>query len=205
MGQFGPTFATGRGIRRVSRSGVYVLGALLSSGMFILAVDMTAGRFSRDVLGGDRSRAAALVLVSVLILIDAIRLWGGRSTSFGPNRQTPYAWRARGQLGVLGWGLDTGVPLTTIRTSSLPVLGVVLVATGHGGPLHGLAYGSGLAVGLLGGVVAMPPRGDIRSVMARLLRRYRALRPVMVTVAPSALTIGVLVTAALAAPGTAAP
>ena len=140
-----------------------------------------------------------LVLVGLLMFIDAVRLWGGRSTSFGPNRQTPYGWRLSGPIGVLGWGLDTGVPVTTVRASSLPMLGVLLVATGHGGPLHGLAYGLGLAVGLLGGVVSRSCRGDIRIVMAGLQQRHRARKPVMLTVAPAAVTIGVLVTAWLGA------
>ena len=183
----------------MSDSGLYMLGALLSAGVFVLAVDLTAGSFSREVLGGDGAMVAALVSVGLLMLIDAVRLWGGRTTSFGPSRQTPYAWRSRGPIGVLGWGLDTGLPVTTVRASSLPMLGVVLVATGHGGPLHGLAYGAGLAAGVLGGVVARPRRGDVRSVMTGLQQRHRSRRPVLLTVAPAALTAGVLAAAWLSA------
>ena len=199
MGQFGPTFAANTGVRRMSDSGLYVLGALLSAAVFVLAVDLTAGSFSREVLGSGGAMVAALVSVGLLMLIDAVRLWGGRATSLGPSRQTPYAWRLRGPIGVFGWGLDTGVPVTTVRASSLPLLGVLLVATGHGGPLHGLAYGAGVAAGVLGGVVAKPRRGDVRSVMTDLQRRHRSRRPVLLTVAPAALTAGVLAAAWLSA------
>ena len=37
MGQFGPTFAANKGIRRFSDSGVYVLGVLVSSTVFVFA------------------------------------------------------------------------------------------------------------------------------------------------------------------------
>jgi hypothetical protein len=57
------------------------------------------------------------------------------------------------------WGLDTGVPLTTIRVSALPALGVILIASGLGPPWAGLVYGTVLAAGVaLGTLVASRSR-----------------------------------------------
>ena len=199
MGQFGPTLAGNKGIRRFSDSGIYVLGVLASSTVFVFVVD-AGGRRLEEAVGHQNSVMTALVAMCLLMLIDAIRLWGGRSMSFGPARQTPYRWRLKGQIGVLGWGLDTGLPVSTVRATSLPVLGVILAATGHAGPLHGLFYGFGLTLGLLTALFAArsPERTD--RAMDNLIRRYRSLGPTTFVLGPTGLTAAVLAAVLATAP-----
>ena len=199
MGQFGPTLARNKGIRRFSDSGVYVLGALVSSTVFVFVVDAAGGRLAAAA-GRQGSIVVALAAMGLLMLVDAIRLWGGRSTSFGPARQTPYHWRLKGRTGVVGWGLDTGLPVSTVRATSLPVLGVILAATGHAGPFHGLFYGLGVTLGLLTALPAVrsPERTD--RAMDDLLRRYRSLGPTTFVLVPTGLTAAVLAAALATAP-----
>ena len=116
--------------------------------------------------------------ILVLLLADAVRLWAGKSTSCGLNRQTPVTWRRRNLLGVFGWGLDTGVPITTIRSSSLPALGIILTLTGFGSRWGGLFYASGLSIGLLVPLIGGRRLG-LAGRVARLDRGARLLaRPV---------------------------
>ena len=196
MGQFGPTFAHGRGIRRISDSGVYVLGVLLSSAVFMFVLDAAGTRLG-EAAGARGSMVAALVLAVLLMVVDAIRLWGGRTTSFGLERQTPYGWRLKGPIGVLGWGLDTGLPVSTVRATSLPALGMILAATGHAGPFHGLCYGIGVTLGVLGGLPAIRSGERTDRAMDKLVKRYRTLGPARLVLAPSGL-IAAVVAASLA-------
>ena len=177
-----------RGIRRFSESGVYVLGVLISSAISVLAVN-TVGDWYEEAAGPRASLVAALILASFLMLVDLVRWWAGRSTSLGPERQTPYRWRLKGPMGVLGWGLDTGLPVSTVRATSLPVLGVILVATGHGSPLHGLFYGFGVALGVVAGLPTLRRYERTDHAMAETLRRYRALGPATLMLVPSGLTV----------------
>lgn len=199
MGQFGPTFATSRGIRRFSDGGLYALGALASSTLFVLAVYL-AGTWFQEVAGRRASIVAALGLAGLLMFVDVVRLWGGRSTSFGPGRQTPYEWRLKGRVGVLGWGLDTGLPVSTVRATSLPALGVILVATGQGSWFVGLFYGVGLALGVLVGMPRALSRERIDWAMAELQRIRRAIGPVLLVLVPTVLTASVLAVALLFMP-----
>lgn len=193
MGQFGPTYANNRGFRRFSDSGLYAIGALISSTLFLLMVDM-AGKYFQRAAGERPSIAAAVGLAGLLMLIDGVRLWGGRSTSLGPRRQTPYDWRLKGGIGVFGWGFDTGLGVSTVRATSLPTLGVILTATGHSTWFGGLFYGFGLAVGVWAGLLRAPAFASIAAAMTELQNRRRLVGPVRMVVVPSALT-----TAALAA------
>ena len=191
MGQFGPTLKNNRAVRRFADSGLYALGAVLSSLASVFVLDLAGNRF-RDLAGPRVSVLTALVLSGLLLAVDGLRVWGGRSTSLGPDRQTPHAWRLRGPVGILGWGLDTGVPVSTIRATSLPMLGVILVATGHAGPLHGLYYGCGLVVGVLIGLLALRPGERSDRGMDRIVRKYRSMGPARLVLAPTALVTTVL-------------
>ena len=206
MGQFGPTVSRNRGFWRFADSGLYVVGVLASSTVSVFVLDAVVGTRTREALGDERSLLVAAVLGGALLLVDALRVWAGRATSLGPSRQTPYAWRTKGAVGVLGWGLDTGLPVSTIRATPLPMLGVMLVATGHGGPLHGLVYGLGVTVGLATGLVAGRAEPDVRKVMDRIQSGHRLLGPARLVLAPSAVVASVLVLwwSVLAAAGTAA-
>lgn len=198
MGQFGPTVARNKGIRRFSDSGLYVLGVLASSTLFVFVVDAVGVRFA-GLAGRRGSIVAALVAVGLLMLVDAIRLWAGRSTSLGPDRQTPYGWRMKGRVGVLGWGLDTGLPISTVRATPLPVLGVILAATGHAGPFHGLFYGFGITLGVLAGLPALRSQPRTDRAMDDLVRMYTSLGPAVFVVAPSGLGAAALAVALAAA------
>ena len=196
MGQFGPTYANSRGIRRFSDSGWYVLGALLSSTLFVAAL-AAAGAWFQEVAGRSGGIVAALGLCGLLMLVDAVRLWAGRSTSLGPARQTPYGWRLRGRMGAFGWGLDTGLPVSTVRATSLPALGVILAVTGHGAWFHGLFYGLGLSLGVLAGLAQVRPGERIDFAMARIQRWHRAVSPPVLVLVPSGVTVAALATALL--------
>ncbi len=78
--------------------------------------------------------------------------------------------------------------MSTIRVTPLPLLGVVLVAAGYGGPLHGLAYGLGIALGL--GARLIPGRipARIAESMDDLARQHHNLRPVRLILVPSGVT-----------------
>ena len=159
-----------------------------------------AGTWFQEVAGRRISIIVALGLAGLLLFVDMVRLWGGRSTSFGPGRQTPYDWRLKGRVGVLGWGLDTGLPVSTVRATSLPALGVILVAAGHGAWFDGLFYGVGLTLGVLVGMPRVLSRERIDSVMAELEHIRRAIGPVLLVLVPSGLTASLLAVALLFLP-----
>ena len=75
--------------------------------LLLFAVDSFGGWLNREA-GPRASTAVALVLACLLLAVDALRVWAGRTASFGVDRQTLYDWRLKGRTGVVGWGLDTG-------------------------------------------------------------------------------------------------
>ena len=85
--------------------------------------------------------------------------------------------------------------MSTVRTTPLPALGVILVATGHGDPIHGLLYGLGVTLGVLAGLPAL--RSDKRTdrVMERIHKRRTELRPARLLLVPGLLTVAALVVA----------
>lgn len=164
---------------------------MLSSLLFILVLN-AAGKSYMGLSGDFGALVTALVTSGFLLVVDGLRLWGGRSTSFGVKRQTPHAWRLKGPIGILGWGLDTGLPVSTVRATSLPGLGVILVATGHAGPFHGLFYGAGIVLGIVAGLVAMGSDERSDRAMDRLIARYRAIGPARMILVPTGLITAVL-------------
>jgi len=81
----------------------------------------------------------------VLVTVEYLRIRSNDVCSIGLRRQTPKA-LGRSPGGVILWGLDTGLPFTTIRATLLPLYGVILVTIGLGG---GLAAGTGYGIGFL--------------------------------------------------------
>ena len=112
--------------------------------------------------------------------------------SFGLSRQTPHRIRLRGWTGVLAWGLDTGLPVSTVRATSLPMIGVILTGTGHAGPLHGVFYGLGVTLGLLVSLLNLSSPERIDRSMDVLVRQYRSLNPAILVLAPSGLAAAVM-------------
>lgn len=191
MGQFGPSIAGNQGIRRFADSGVYLAGALASSFAFGLLAD-ALGSGVRAMVGCQAALLTALGMASGLLTLDALRVWAGRSWSFGPTRQTPYGWRLNGWPGVLAWGIDTGLPVTTLRATPLPFLGVILVVTGHASPLHGLCYGVGLTLGVTTALAAARSQTRIDRAMDRLSGRCRQWGPARLVMAPSVVVVAIL-------------
>ena len=194
MGQLGPVFTQHRDgfFRRIAPVGLYGGGVMVSSGFFLFGVDLLVGGYSRRVFDDRLSLLVAAAAAGALLVVDAVRMWGGRHTSWGPTRQTPYRWRMRGAVGTFGWGIDTGLPISTVRATSLPLLGVILVGAGFGSPFHGLAYGLGLTLGVFAALPRQQHGEDIRTEMDQLLRRYRNLGLNRLVLAPSGLTAAVL-------------
>ena len=110
-------------------------GVLLSSVTFFYALHTLAGHL-HDV-GGDSRELILLAVLSVLTGAEAWRIYLHKPNSFGLRRQAGQF--ARPML----WGLDTGIPLSTIRATILPVTGVALSLFGTGGPWLGVGYGGG--------------------------------------------------------------
>ena len=165
---------------------------MVSSALFGLVLHAAVGVPVRSATGDRGSLLLAAALVAAVLAVDALRVWGGRITSLGLTRQTPYDWRLKGLPGVLGWGLDTGLPVSTVRATSLPVVGVILMAAGLAGPFHGLVYGAALAAGVLAGMPAPHAASNIATTMQRLVRRRAAIGPTRLVLAPSASASAVL-------------
>ena len=151
VGQFGPTFACNTGRFRFRDSGPYIAGVLIGSVLSIGALHLALGSRLQH-LPVHSQVFLAVAVISAWLVADLVRMWAGQRSSLGINRQTPYDWRLRGSMGVFAWGVDTGTPVTTIRVTPFPFLGVVLVGVGLGSPFHGLAYGSGVIAGVMSAV-----------------------------------------------------
>lgn len=134
-------------MHRVLGPSVYLLGVLVGSTVSVFLLDLTAGAVARRLDSSTRMVWLLVVLIA-LLLIEVARIWLGLDRSVGLNRQTPYQWRLRGLPGILGWGLDTGIPVTTVRATPMPLMAVLLVAFGFGVPYAGLFYAAGIATGL---------------------------------------------------------
>lgn len=84
-----------------------------------------------------------------LAAVDVLRMLRGAYGSVGLLRQTPKRWGESSAQGVVLWGLDTGLVLTTVRASCLPFMGVAGVATGFGGFWWGVFYAAGYLAALI--------------------------------------------------------
>lgn len=145
MGQFRPSQQLRRGPRVAPDLALFSAGFAVSAAGSFLVFDLVAAAALRGVPLAWRS-AAALLGVGVLVGLEWRRL-RGRTCSLGLRRQTPRH-LGRAPAGVLLWGLDTGVPLTTVRATMLPLAGVLLCALGLGGRWVGLAYALGFLLPL---------------------------------------------------------
>ena len=147
VGQFRSASYTGRPLGDPAFL-TYSVGAIVGGAGFGFAAS-----FLSSVAVGHLSEAGRFVGVgmtaAVLVLLDAGRLRSGRETSACLIRQTPQHWRERGAIGVFGWGLDTGTPVSTIRVSELPAIGTIILLWGLGPWWSVLAYSAGVVGGLL--------------------------------------------------------
>jgi hypothetical protein len=104
----------------------------------------------------DRAVVVAVVALT-LLAADLVRAVRGRPNSLGPSRQTPYRWGRNYRFGTALWGLDTGIPVTTVRASALPLFSVAGASFGFGGLLTGALY----VVSFCGAVLFMSFRSSM--------------------------------------------
>lgn len=134
-------------MHRVLGPSVYLLGVLVGSTVSVFVLNSTAGVLARRLDLSTRM-VWLLVVLNALLVVEVAQIWLAIDRSVGLNRQTPYRWRFRGLPGILGWGMDTGIPVTTVRATPMPLMAVLLVAFGFGAPYAGLFYAAGIAAGL---------------------------------------------------------
>ncbi|MCB1037334.1 MAG: hypothetical protein KDD47_26120, partial [Acidobacteria bacterium] len=121
---------------------VFAVGFVASALASFALVATWVGRPLTALLGPGLRLGLLGSAAVLLLVIDLRRSRRGEICSLGPHRQTPRHLGYR-PFGTLLWGLDTGLPLTTYRTTPLPVIGIFLVALGFGSPWIGLAYATG--------------------------------------------------------------
>lgn len=146
MGQFRPT---AHGNESLLPRGylLFAIGFVASAGLSVWFIDYASQ--AAIAIAGTTTRAwIACVSAVVLATSDLQRTSKGDYCSIGLRRQTPRKWGLGSPLGVLAWGVDTGLPMTTIRSTSLPLCGVVFVGLGFGAGWLGLVYGLAFVVGL---------------------------------------------------------
>jgi len=124
----------------------------------------------------------------LLLVVDLIRVWAGKSFSVGLPRQTPYQWRFHGIRGFLAWGLDTGTSISTVRASALPLLSVAAVTLGFGAPWIGAAYAIGFGAALLRNVTMSTYRHGQYDV-DHLVEKARLMGPIRLVIAPTAVFV----------------
>lgn len=143
MGQFRPISRNGS-----RRRGLPLDLLVFSLGFFATSIPSFAllyGIIGRHLSEAKWSRTAGVSVILLLVLVEVVREAHRPTCALGPRRQTPQWW-GRSALGVFLWGCDAGFPMTTIRATTLPTLGLTLVALGWAGPLVGTAY----AIGFVG-------------------------------------------------------
>lgn len=147
----------------------------VSSGLFFAVIDRGGLLVRANLAEGARLRAVGVAAL-LLAASDLWRILTGRVGSTGLIRQTPRKASASSTLGVVIWGLDTGLPVTTVRASALPFLGIAGVAAGFGEPWFGLLYAAGF-LGAVGWLAARPAGiGGISHDLTAFAIRLQRLR-----------------------------
>lgn len=156
MGQFRPTVQSRKWLIPLDL-GVYALGFLISSVTTFALVAAWVGAPVASILESEHRLVLLLGTVLLLLVIDLYRVRQGVGCSMGLRRQTP---RHLGfhPFGPFLWGLDTGLPWTTYRSTPLPFIGLAAVALGFANPWVGLAYAGGF-LGSLVTACAWPRSG----------------------------------------------
>lgn len=184
MGQFVPG-SESKGLRSRRDLAVYVAGAMLGSTLSCWVLyELRMGR-------ANSGRLSIFVAATCVVLgVDTLRVAAGNFRPMGLSRQTPYAWRLRGWKGVLGWGLDTGTTISTVRASSLPLLASGLLVLGFGSSWFGVFYGIGVSGSVIQESISRRGRehGEVR--VASLMRRGARLRSPLGVIGPTAVVLG---------------
>ena len=142
VGQFGPTI-TKRKFRLSPGFVVFAISFVVSSSLSVFVLSRL-GTVVSLVLTLQQRLAIAVASTAVLCSFD---LWmqRRRSCSIGPLRQTSQRLRFN-VWAPLVWGLDTGVPFTTVRTTLLPVACTLLTILDFGTQIGGVFYAFGFIV-----------------------------------------------------------
>lgn len=154
MGQFRPSQRLRDGARPAPDLALFSAAFATSSVIAFLALDTVIGEALRGLPVSWRY-VAALLGTFFLAGLEWRRLRRGQACSLGLGRQTPRH-LGRVPIGVVAWGLDTGIPVTTVRATILPFVGVYLTALGLAGKWVGLAYAIGFLLPLW--VLCIVPR-----------------------------------------------
>lgn len=134
------TLAFGR--RRWSPFLLYATGFVSSATAFFFVAHLVGNEVTEQFSDDLRTRLLGIA-AAVLCALDLWRVMTGRFGSTGLIRQTPERLGRSSHWGVMLWGLDTGTPVTTVRASALPLLGVIGVALGFGIAWSGILYAGG--------------------------------------------------------------
>lgn len=148
MGQFRPSQQLRTGALPAPDLSIFTLGFAMAA-VAAFSIAGWIGSSLHSIAGTERSQLwLALLGIGFLAFNEWFRLRRGDYCSFGPRRQTPQE-LGRSPLGVFLWGADTGVPITTVRATPLPLVGLLLILLGFGeGWLAGVAYSGGFLVSL---------------------------------------------------------
>lgn len=187
MGQFRPAWSV--------RARVPTTFVWFNTGFVTSAVLSFWLAFRIGAVAGTHERSGVhllLLVVGAAVLVggDAMALRRRRACSVGPRRQTPRAFGFM-RAGTLLWGLDTGTPFSTVRLTTLPLLGLLFSTLGYGSPWNGFAYAAGFLGALVWTsrrtvVVNVAEEPDAIAVLRLLSRRTPAARRAGFVVAVSA-------------------
>lgn len=158
MGQFRPSQQATANSRPAFDLTLFSFGFLLAAVLSFAIVAATIGRLARSGLQQQWREIIVVAGAGVLATFDTIRIGARDHCSLGPRRQTPKHLGTSGPLGVILWGMDTGTPITTVRATSLPFLGVLAVALGFGSQWIGVSYAGGFLTALWTMCIVKPPR-----------------------------------------------
>jgi hypothetical protein len=122
--------------------GLFSVGFSISAIGVTWAASQVIGLVVETHLPAETRLFIAVGLCTCLCIQDLWRLNNRKTCRASVSRQTPSHW-GRSSAGVLCWGIDTGLVLTTFRTTLLPVMALLLCALGFGSAWSGAAYALG--------------------------------------------------------------
>lgn len=122
-------------------------GAFVTAAVIVFGAAAAVGSVARAQVGvGWRVTLAGGLLIT-FALLDVFGIRRKSYCSLGWKRQTPRMWTYRhGALGIVAWGFDTGLAVTTFRVAATTWGALSLAALGFSSPWGGIAYGCGFIV-----------------------------------------------------------
>lgn len=124
MGQFGPSLRSLGLIDGSHRIRLFAVGLLVTSTLAFSAVYFL-GAATESLIPAIHYLPIPIALLLSLTLSELASLLAGRDISIGLRRQTPRQW-GHSRVGLVFWGLDTGLPWSTVRSSILTWVALLL-------------------------------------------------------------------------------